>query len=333
MQRASVHIAFVQSVLANVAQHGLDAATLLRHHRITPSLLLQPSARVSVARFADLQVGTMAAMGDEALGYAERPMPMGTWAMMCHAVISCDTLGQAMARYARFYRLFDVGPIPNFSSEQGHGLLSWQLGSGQRPPAAYLYELQLFNVHRFASWLIQDRVPVNRVELPYDTVSYRSEYARLFPGAQILFNSDRAALHIPLEPTTLPIRQTPATLHRLLRHPTLSLLTQRWRAGNWADQVRRILIQDLTAIPELNTVAQRLRLHPQTLRRRLISEGTSFKDLKNQVRRDTALHYLSKRGLSVEDIAYRAGFSEASAFIRAFKGWTGTTPYAYRKGL
>ena len=80
-------------------------------------------------------------------------------------------------------------------------------------------------------------------------------------------------------------------------------------------------------------VAAALDIHPQTLRRRLSTEGTTFKDIKNQVRRDTALHFLGKQGLSIEEIAHRAGFSESSAFIRAFKGWTGVTPYTYRKGL
>ena len=71
----------------------------------------------------------------------------------------------------------------------------------------------------------------------------------------------------------------------------------------------------------------------EELSERLTAEGTTFKEIKNQLRRDTALHFLGKQGLSIEEIAHRAGFSESSAFIRAFKGWTGVTPYTYRKGL
>jgi AraC-like DNA-binding protein len=89
----------------------------------------------------------------------------------------------------------------------------------------------------------------------------------------------------------------------------------------------------MDGMPELNDVAALLDLHPQTLRRRLSAEGTSFMDIKNRLRRDTALHFLGKQGLSIEEIAHRSGFSESSAFIRAFKGWTGVTPYCYRKGL
>lgn len=83
-------------------------------------------------------------------------------------------------------------------------------------------------------------------------------------------------------------------------------------------------------MPEFNEIADSLEVHPQTLRRRFAAEGTTFKDIKNQLRRNNALHYLHKQDLSIEEIAYRAGFSESSAFIRAFKGWIGTTPNAYR---
>ena len=111
------------------------------------------------------------------------------------------------------------------------------------------------------------------------------------------------------------------------------MLTQDYARNSWTSQVRENVRRRLHDIPELTDVATYLDVHPQTLRRRLAAEGTTFKEIKNQVRRDTALHFLGKQGLSIEEIAHRAGFSESSAFIRAFKGWTGITPYTYRKGL
>ena len=130
-----------------------------------------------------------------------------------------------------------------------------------------------------------------------------------------------------------PVVQNEASLRHFLRHPVLIMLTQNYRSSSWTSRVRHIIGRRLLDIPELNDVAADLEIHPQTLRRRLSGEGTTFKDIKNQVRRDTALHFLGKQGLSIEDIAHRSGFSESSAFIRAFKGWTGVTPYSYRKGL
>ena len=129
------------------------------------------------------------------------------------------------------------------------------------------------------------------------------------------------------------VTQNEQSLRHFLRHPVLILLTQRYSSNSWTARVRDLVRHKLTDMPELNDVAALLEVHPQTLRRRLSSEGTTFKEIKSQVRRDTALHFLGKQGLSIEEIAHRAGFSESSAFIRAFKGWTGVTPYTYRKGL
>ena len=64
----------------------------------------------------------------------------------------------------------------------------------------------------------------------------------------------------------------------------------------------------------------------RTLTRRLQKEGTSFTELLDDVRRQAALHYLDKSEHSVEDIAFLLGFSESSAFVRAFKRWQGMAP-------
>ena len=77
-------------------------------------------------------------------------------------------------------------------------------------------------------------------------------------------------------------------------------------------------------------MARQLNTSPQTLRRRLHEQGTSFQELKDQLRRDLAIYHLGRRELPIQEIAEQLGFSEPSAFHRAFKKWTGLTPGAYR---
>ena len=91
MRNPSISVQFARAVLRQTVRHGLDPTALLRKNRISPRLLLEDDARLSVERFADLQVSTMLALQDESLGYGTRRTPIGSWSMMCHAVIGSAT--------------------------------------------------------------------------------------------------------------------------------------------------------------------------------------------------------------------------------------------------
>lgn len=98
-------------------------------------------------------------------------------------------------------------------------------------------------------------------------------------------------------------------------------------------QIREIIGSDLSAeLPNFEYVAQALHTSAQTLRRRLKEEGLTYQELKDQLRRDSALYYLERGDLSIQEVAEKLGFSEPSTFHRAFKKWTNMTPGAYRQG-
>lgn len=333
MRDLSISVRYVNAALKHTVARGLDPVALLRQNRISPRLLSENSARISIERYADLQVGTMLAMQDEAMGYAGERLPIGAWSMMCHAVIGAGTLGQALHRYCRFFQLFPFGAQPVLSSEHENMAISLRLIHGRHTVDPYISELALFNCHRFASWLVQSQLPLVAVELNHGAAADPADYRHMFQGNPVLFDATESRLVFAATLLDRPVVQNEQSLRRYLRHPVLSMLTQDYRGQSWSYQVRDLLRRDLAQMPELSDVGEVLEVHPQTLRRRLSAEGTSFKDIKNQLRRDTALHYLGKQGLSIEEIAHRAGFSESSAFIRAFKSWTGVTPYTYRKGL
>lgn len=328
--KLSVSVHFLRAVLRHALSAGVDPLQLLRRQRIPPRLLTEGQARISVQQLADLQTHTMLAMGDETLGYARRPMPLGTWDMMCHAVITSATLGQALARYCRFFQLLGDRLPVSLLREADSAVIRLSAEVTERGP--YLAELALLNTHRFACWLVQEELPLREVRFTLPASAPTPDYRLMFMTNPVDFEREDNALVFAASLLDLPVTQTPETLAHYLRHPTLVMLTTLYK-DSWTAQVRALLRRDLQHMPELVDVAGNLDLHPQTLRRRLAAEGTTFKELKSDIRRDTALYFLGKRTLSVEEVAQRAGFSEASAFIRAFKGWTGLTPYAYRKGL
>jgi AraC-like DNA-binding protein len=82
-------------------------------------------------------------------------------------------------------------------------------------------------------------------------------------------------------------------------------------------------------VPDFNTIAKTLNMNTATLRRRLRAEGSSYQQLKDDIRRDTAIYHLGRGNASMDQVAECVGFSEPTSFFRAFKRWTGVTPRAY----
>ena len=96
---------------------------------------------------------------------------------------------------------------------------------------------------------------------------------------------------------------------------------------------RQIMMEtDISAV-NAETVASRLNVSARTLRRRLSDEGVSFQEAKTLARERRAKYLLSNGNVSLTEIAYELGYSELSAFSRAFRSWCGETPQAYRENI
>jgi AraC-like DNA-binding protein len=112
------------------------------------------------------------------------------------------------------------------------------------------------------------------------------------------------------------------------------LLAEFDHRDEFTSRVRTIIVKGL-AIGEatLDEVARHLAITPRTLQRRMNERDETFKSVLDEVRRGLALTYIAQPSIDLAELAYLLGFSDQTAFQRAFKKWTGTSPGKYKKSL
>ena len=331
MKSSSISSYFVSATLRNLGESGLNCDQLLKKHNIPVQLVNNITARVSAEQFANLQQSITDLLQDETLGYVERAIPLGTFSMACHSLIHSKSLDTAMQRYCQFYELMERGLIPSLHVDGNYAYIRMQPSHANFCYDMYAYESALYYAHRLMNWLSHYHIPLQRVDLSYPAPSHAAEYRPLFFGAPVLFAQDNVQLVFEAGFLKKTVVQNQQSLASFLNNAIYQMLVQNYESTQWSTKVSELINKDLKHIPEQNYVANTLSIHPQTLRRRLHCEGTSFQNLKNESRRDFAIYKLSKTGESIEKIGSEIGFSEASTFIRAFRTWTGLTPSCYRK--
>ncbi|MBU8897422.1 AraC family transcriptional regulator [Corallococcus sp. M34] len=162
---------------------------------------------------------------------------------------------------------------------------------------------------------------------PSDTSAHQAAF-----GAPVHFGRERNALLVRPEVTQWKLAQADPYFLAFFERQAEALLAKAPRPESLSAHVRRLLVEDFRGgLPSLGSVATRLALSERTLRRRLQDEGTQFQQLVEEVREALARRYLGEARLSVGEVAFLLGFSEPSAFHRAFKRWTGETPVSFRR--
>ncbi|SDH40528.1 AraC family transcriptional regulator [Pseudomonas abietaniphila] len=328
MRHRTIASHFARAVLHGAARYGLDIQPILAQVGLQPELLSEPKARIAPEQFAQLIQRVWRALDDEYMGFGLAPSKRGTFAMMCHALIHCRTLDKALQRGFLFYGLFPDSPRLSLQRD-GDWVRLCLDDSSLRDPMHFLSESLLVIWHRLASWLIGQRIRLEQATFAYARPAHSAEYDLLF-DCPMQFEAPQTALTFHSRYLQLPLLQDERTLKRFLERSPADLLSRPDDGDSLSSQLRRLLSRDCNQWPDLETVADHLHISPQTLRRHLRDEGTSFQGLKDELRRDMAIYHLGQANLSLQEIAEQLGFSEPSAFHRAFKKWTGLTPGAYR---
>lgn len=151
--------------------------------------------------------------------------------------------------------------------------------------------------------------------------------------SELKFNAPQWRLSFRLADAAKPFLASNREL-ALSNDHVLDQMVRGLREDTLVARVKLALIDELpSGAPSDGSIAKAVSLSTRSLQRKLAEEGTSFTKLLAQVRRELAERYVRDPHIPVTEIGYRLGFSDVSAFSRAFKRWTGVSPITSRQKL
>ena len=327
-------VGFVHSLSSALLERQIDPQPLLAAYGLDLARLSEPGARLSIPRYMRLGHAAIELTGDAGLG-----LEMGRLRKAAHLGLVGVTSAQAPTVREAARTLIRYEPL--YASNY-RGASSFH----EDADGAWLrfYSISPYNgYNRFvvdtvlASWISQlsavaakPLIPIS-VRIEFEQPAYANRYEAHF-GRAVEFAAEHNELR--LDRATLALRNPehcPGTWRQLLGFCEAEL-ELRTRTRSLRERVTQLLGPMLKGQePDLNQLAARLQMPPWTLRRRLEDEGTSYRAILNDTRRDLAMAYIRDTESAFGEIAWLLGFSSAEAFQRAFKRWSGQTPGEYRR--
>jgi AraC-like DNA-binding protein len=320
-----------RAMLEAFGRIGLDARRIQQETRLQDAEVADPDRLLPASRMYRMWEVADRLWNRPGLGLAAGPaVPMGAYEVLDYLVLTGATLGEGLSEFFNYfavatqsvrYEVHDDGALVSCE-------MVWLI-----VPTAIAFQLRDYSLAGFAyraheaagCW------PV-RMEVAGPLLAPLSEYSSKTGGATVV-QTERNALVFSRQCWNAPLPRRDDYLKRTLRRHADHLLAQSEAAAKLglADRVRAELLRSARlGLPSLEEVARSLGMGARTLQRQLREEGTTYAGIMENARANLASEYLTDDRLSIGEVAYLLGFSEPSAFSRAFRRWTGTSPQEFR---
>ena len=306
---------------------GFDPADVLVECGLAPDALDDPAGRIPFAAVGALLECSARRTGCEhiVLLVGER-LGLASMGAVGELARCASTVNVALEALTVYHHINSPGALGFYGAEGGHATLAVTVYDRSTLGIQHFYDAvacMVLNIVRELTtpgWR-PDAVLLSRSRPP-DPGPYRRAFR-----SQIHFNAEYTGVRFPAE-----VLQREVPTADAQRYAEVEARVAAMGRHSLVNDLRRALRAELVrGHPSATRVCYLLAMHQRTLHRRLTEAGTSFQQVLDEVRCDAARHYLDLTDMPLVEVSAALGYSELSAFTRAFRRWTGLAPGAYRQ--
>lgn len=250
--------------------------------------------------------------------------------IIAYLALSCESLGEALARYHDFHRLIYDGSPLIVEFNQPYASICWE--APELHPTQLTDEIAIALMVQFLKLFMSgEMIHLHEVHFVNPAPKNLTVYEQYF-HCKVRFDQPKTQLLLPITEAFKPLKTGDHTLQQLLLQQAQALLDKLPNSTQLDQRLQHAILTGLQKNQyQIDFIAEKLGLSVRQLQRHLQQQNTTFQERVQQVRFMLATEYLKDPHLSLQEISLLLCYSEQSAFQRAFKLWTGQTPQQWRK--
>lgn len=323
-------VSYLRQIAEQIRHDGGDVGRWLDPSQLTEAQLGDPSLIIPYPVLRKLILDALVITNEPALGLlvAARLGP-SMHGILGYAAMNSSTLRQAVEMLARYLRVRTSLLLLRCEMDGDMVRLVFveptPLGDIRGP----VLEGVMLTIKNLLDHIAMGSCGVSQVAFPFEAPAYAAMARDLFK-CEVQYGQSWTGFALPLSFIEQSLQLAdPAAFQGaiMICQRELEKLT---RDESLGAQLRRLMLERQSQFPSLNVAAQLFHVTPRTLHRRLLQEGTSFKEILENVRHMLALEHIKTGHLTVQEIAYTLGYTDIANFRRAFKRWESVAPSAYR---
>ncbi|MBB4234471.1 AraC family transcriptional regulator [Rhizobium esperanzae] len=327
---ASVRVLVLQAIIQSLPRAGADLKALLVRHGLSNTRIGNPNARIDMRDYFEFFEDAARAFENPALGarlgFALRPGDLWPIGLL---LMQASSIGSALTYYARYATAFQTATTFSLQPASQGLVFGYKVHADIKPKSLFRQDNE-FTLACICSQLQMafdsDWRPLE-VHFEHASNGQDATLQRMF-GAPVQFNQTRNCIVIDRRDAERQYRIEDRDFINVLNQHMASVIASSNQDVSATEQVRALISVRLgLASVELNDLAAEMAITPRTLQRRLAEENTSLRTILKDYREQMAIAYLTQGNMTAEAISTALGYAESTVFSRAFKSWTGSSPF------
>lgn len=326
----------VQQYLRHAETQNIDTSSAINTAGIDPFVLDNANGRIPGEQFQSLIRALLDASNDPLMGLnSSLQVQPGSYSVLGYITMSCATMGDAIERVPTYERLVGDMGVTKITRSKDSIFLNWRCAYTDQLVCQHMIDNVLASWTNFARWLANQDASPERIFLEREApkaLSQIKQYEDFFK-CPIIFSQKESGIELAKTLLKTPLRQPDLLLLKTLEsHASQQINELESASGSFSLQVAHAIRKQLNMGQiRKELIAEEFCLSPRTLQRKLVTEGTSYQHIVDEIRLDMAKQLLNDSKIAIQDIAYNLGFSDSGSFHRRFKQWTGKTPGEFRE--